>query len=147
MAATKPLTIALPTDLLRETKRVASVEATTPAKLVEIALRQYLTSHRWQRLRQWGAETAKRLNLKSGARSWSCGWSAIGSCPPCTSQASRRMTPTTGFSSVRWRHKRVSPHLSDSLYLAHPPLHHSRPFVRSPTKSGRESMLLRGDLG
>lgn len=67
MAATKPMTISLPVDLLRETQRVASVEATTPAKLVEVALRQYLTSHRWQRLRQWGSDTAKRLGLKSEA--------------------------------------------------------------------------------
>lgn len=67
MSATKPMTISLPADLLRETQRVASVEATTPAKLVEMALRQYLTSHRWQRLRQWGADTAKRLGLKSEA--------------------------------------------------------------------------------
>lgn len=67
MAATKPMTISLPADLLRETQRVASVEATTPAKLVEVALRQYLTSHRWQRLRQWGSDTAKRLGLKSEA--------------------------------------------------------------------------------
>ena len=67
MAATKPMTISLPADLLRETQRVASVEATTPAKLVEVALRQYLTSRRWQRLRQWGTDTAKRLGLKSEA--------------------------------------------------------------------------------
>ncbi|MCS6304818.1 MAG: CopG family transcriptional regulator [Nitrospira sp.] len=67
MAATKPMTISLPADLLRETQRLASVEATTPAKLVELALRQYLTSRRWQRLRQWGADTAKRLGLKSEA--------------------------------------------------------------------------------
>lgn len=67
MAATKPMTISLSADLLRETQRVATVEATTPAKLVEVALRQYLTSHRWQRLRQWGSDTAKRLELKSEA--------------------------------------------------------------------------------
>ena len=67
MATTKPMTITLPADLLREAQRVASVEATTPAKLVELALRQYLTSHRWQHLRQWGADTAKRLGLKSEA--------------------------------------------------------------------------------
>lgn len=65
--ATKPMTISLPPDLLREAQRVANVEATTPAKLVEAALRQYLTSHRWQRLRQWGTDTAKRLGLRSEA--------------------------------------------------------------------------------
>ena len=67
MAATKPLTVTLPADLLRETMRFASAEATTPNKLIEQALRQYLTSHRWQRLRQWGTETAKQLGLKTEA--------------------------------------------------------------------------------
>ena len=67
MAATKPLTISLPANLLRETVRLASAEATTPNKLIEAALRQYLTSHRWQRLRQWGADTAKQLGLKNEA--------------------------------------------------------------------------------
>jgi metal-responsive CopG/Arc/MetJ family transcriptional regulator len=67
MAATKPLTVTLPADLLRETMRFANAEATTPNKLIEDALRQYLTSHRWQRLRQWGSETAKQLGLKTEA--------------------------------------------------------------------------------
>lgn len=67
MATPKPLTIVLPNDLVRETKRAASAESTTPAKLVEAALRQYLTSRRWQRLRGWGAETAKRLGIKTEA--------------------------------------------------------------------------------
>jgi hypothetical protein len=39
MAATKPMTITLPADLLRETVRFASAEATTPNKLIEEALR------------------------------------------------------------------------------------------------------------
>ena len=67
MAATKPLTITLPANLLREAVRFASAEATTPNKVFEAALRQYLTSHRWQRLRQWGADTAKQLGLKNEA--------------------------------------------------------------------------------
>jgi metal-responsive CopG/Arc/MetJ family transcriptional regulator len=67
MAATKPMTIMLPADLLRETVRFASAEATTPNKLIEEALRQYLMSHRWQRLRQWGTDTAKQLGLKNEA--------------------------------------------------------------------------------
>lgn len=67
MATTKPMTISLPADLLRETVRFASAESTTPNKLIEDALRQYLTSHRWQRLRQWGTATAKQLGLKTEA--------------------------------------------------------------------------------
>lgn len=67
MPATKPLTVTLPANLLRETLRFASAETTTPNMLVETALRQYLTSHRWQRLRQWGTDTAKQLGLKNEA--------------------------------------------------------------------------------
>lgn len=67
MAATKAMTISLPADLLRETERLASVEAKTTAKLIEEALRQYVTSRRWQQLRQLGTETAKRLGLKTEA--------------------------------------------------------------------------------
>ncbi len=53
------------TDLLRETQRVARVEARTRSELIRDALRQYLASRGWQRLRQWGTETAKRLGLKT----------------------------------------------------------------------------------
>jgi len=67
MRTTKPITISLPTDLLRETQRVAREEARTRSELIRDALRQYLASRRWQRLRKWGAETAERLGLKSEA--------------------------------------------------------------------------------
>ncbi|MBI1892498.1 MAG: ribbon-helix-helix protein, CopG family [Candidatus Rokubacteria bacterium] len=65
MRSTKPITISLPADLLREAERVAREEARTRSELIRDALRQYLTSRRWQRLRQWGTETAARLGLKS----------------------------------------------------------------------------------
>jgi CopG family transcriptional regulator/antitoxin EndoAI len=67
MRTTTPITISLPTDLLRETQRAAKEEARTRSDLIREALRQYLASRRWQRLRQWGAETAQRLGLKSEA--------------------------------------------------------------------------------
>ena len=67
MRTTKPITISLPTDLLRETQRVAKEETRTRSELIRDALRQYLASRRWQRLRQWGAETADRLGLKAEA--------------------------------------------------------------------------------
>jgi CopG family transcriptional regulator/antitoxin EndoAI len=67
MRTTKPITISLPTDLLREAQRVAREEARTRSELIRDALRQYLASRRWQRLRKWGAETAERLGLKSEA--------------------------------------------------------------------------------
>src|SRR3990172_2242486 len=67
MRTTKPITVSLPRDLLREAQRAAREEARTRSELIREALRQYLTSRRWQRLRQWGAETAERLGLKSEA--------------------------------------------------------------------------------
>lgn len=67
MRTTKPITVSLPADLLRETQRVAREEARTRSELIRDALRQYLASRRWQRLRQWSAETAERLGLKSEA--------------------------------------------------------------------------------
>lgn len=67
MRTTKPITVSLPSDLLRETQRVAQEETRTRSELIRDALRQYLASRRWQRLRQWGAETAERLGLKTEA--------------------------------------------------------------------------------
>jgi metal-responsive CopG/Arc/MetJ family transcriptional regulator len=67
MRTTKPITISLPEDLLREAQRAAKEEARTRSELVRDALQQYLASRRWRRLRQWGAETARRLGLKSEA--------------------------------------------------------------------------------
>ncbi len=67
MRTTKPITVSLPTDLLRETQRVAREEARTRSELIRNTLMQYLASRRWQRLRQWGDETAERLGLKTEA--------------------------------------------------------------------------------
>ncbi|MBI5410704.1 MAG: ribbon-helix-helix protein, CopG family [Nitrospirae bacterium] len=67
MRSTKPITVLLPTSLLRETERVARAETRTRSELVRDALSQYLASRRWRRLRQWGTETAERLGLKSEA--------------------------------------------------------------------------------
>jgi CopG family transcriptional regulator/antitoxin EndoAI len=67
MRTTKPITISLPLDLLQETQRLAREESRTRTDLIRDALRQYLASRRWQRLRQWGAETAERLGLKTEA--------------------------------------------------------------------------------
>jgi len=67
MRTTKPITISLPADLVRETQRVAREESRTRSDLIRDALQQYLASRRWRRLRQWGAETAERLGLKTEA--------------------------------------------------------------------------------
>lgn len=65
MRTTRPITVSLPADLLRDAERVAREEARSRSELIREALRQYLVSRRWQRLRQWGAESAKRLGLET----------------------------------------------------------------------------------
>ena len=67
MRTTKPITVSLPLDLLQEMQRVALEEARTRPDLIWDALRQYLASRRWQRLREWGGETSERLSLKTEA--------------------------------------------------------------------------------
>ena len=67
MRTTRPITVSLPFDLLEEAQRAAREEARTRTDLIRDALRQYLASRRWQRLRAWGTETADRLGLKTEA--------------------------------------------------------------------------------
>jgi len=69
MRTTKPITVSLPADLVRETQRVAREESRTRSDLIRDALQQYLTSRRWRRLRQWGAETADRPRAQDRGRS------------------------------------------------------------------------------
>lgn len=65
MRTTKPITVSLPTDLLQEAQRAAREDSRSRSELIRDALRQYLASRRWQRLRRWGAETAERLGLRT----------------------------------------------------------------------------------
>ena len=65
MRTTKPITISLPTTILHETERIAKEEVRTRTDVIREALNQYVASRRWQRLRQWGAQTAERLQLKT----------------------------------------------------------------------------------
>ncbi|MBI2371433.1 MAG: ribbon-helix-helix protein, CopG family [Deltaproteobacteria bacterium] len=67
MRTTRSITVRLPVGLLRETQRMAREEGRTRSGLIREALRQYLASRRWQRLRRWGAETVARLGLKNEA--------------------------------------------------------------------------------
>lgn len=65
MRTTKPITISLPTNILRETERIAKEEVRTRTDVIRDALNQYVASRRWRRLREWGAQTAERLELKT----------------------------------------------------------------------------------
>ena len=65
MRTTKPITISLLTNILRETERIAKEEVRTRTDVIRDALNEYVASRRWRRLRQWGAQTAERLELKT----------------------------------------------------------------------------------
>jgi metal-responsive CopG/Arc/MetJ family transcriptional regulator len=67
MRTTQPITVSLPPELLQETQRLAEAESRTRTDVIREALQEYLASRRWQRLRQWGTETAERLGLKTEA--------------------------------------------------------------------------------
>jgi CopG family transcriptional regulator/antitoxin EndoAI len=65
MRATKAIEVSLPAELLRETERAAREETRSRSEVIREALRQYLVSRRWRRLRRWGSDTAERLGLRS----------------------------------------------------------------------------------
>ena len=65
MRAAKVIMISIPAALLDKNQRLARQEDRSRGELIREALRQYLASRRWQRLRRWGAETADRLRLES----------------------------------------------------------------------------------
>jgi Arc/MetJ-type ribon-helix-helix transcriptional regulator len=48
MRTTKPITVSLPADLVRETQRGAKEESRTRSDLIRDALQQYLASRRWR---------------------------------------------------------------------------------------------------
>ena len=67
MRNSKAITISLPVDLVAETQRVAKEEARTRSDILREALKEYLASRRWRRLREWGTAAAERLGLHSEA--------------------------------------------------------------------------------
>lgn len=62
---TKLVTISLPPDLLRKAEQAAQEEQRTKSELLREALRTYLASRHWSRIREWGDHTAKEFSIKS----------------------------------------------------------------------------------
>lgn len=65
---TKTLTVSLPPQLFEEIEKLANEEQKTKSELFREMVRiyeDYLNEKRWRRLRQYGKETAKRLNITS----------------------------------------------------------------------------------
>ena len=63
--STKIVNLSLPLRIYQEVEALARLLEVSKSKLLRDALRQYVASERrWQRLRQWGDETAERLDIK-----------------------------------------------------------------------------------
>lgn len=61
---TKIWNISLPPDMAEEAEIVAKKEARTKSELVREALRQYLWSSRWNRLRAYGQDKARKSGIE-----------------------------------------------------------------------------------
>jgi metal-responsive CopG/Arc/MetJ family transcriptional regulator len=62
--STKILNISLSKELYEKIEDVALQENRTKSELVREAFRQYSANRNWSRIRQWGDETARKLQIK-----------------------------------------------------------------------------------
>ena len=61
---TKILNISLSKELYEKIEDTALKENRTKSELVREAFRQYSANRNWARIRQWGDETARKLQIK-----------------------------------------------------------------------------------
>ena len=61
---TKILNISLSKELYEKIEDIASQENRTKSELVREAFRQYSASRNWSKIRQWGDETARKLQIR-----------------------------------------------------------------------------------
>ncbi len=64
MRATKVVTVSLPPGLLKDTERLAKEEGRTRSELFREALREYIATRRWRRIRRWGEAAARRMAVR-----------------------------------------------------------------------------------
>jgi len=62
--STKILNISLSKELYEKIEDVALQENRTKSELIREAFRQYSANRNWSRIRQWGDETARRMQIK-----------------------------------------------------------------------------------
>ena len=62
---TRVLNISLPPEMYAEIEKAASAEKRTKSELMREAFRHYQFARRWRLIRQWGEETAVRLDLQT----------------------------------------------------------------------------------
>ncbi len=64
MRATKIVTVSLPPGLLEDTERLAKEEGRTRSELFREALREYIATRRWRRIRRWGEAAARQTAVR-----------------------------------------------------------------------------------
>ncbi len=67
MRATKVVTVSLPPGLLKDMERLTKEEGRTRSELFREALREYIATRRWHRIRRWGEAAARRTAVKDEA--------------------------------------------------------------------------------
>lgn len=65
---TKIVNMSLPFDIYAQVEVLAKQRGVSKSQLLKDSLKQYVASERrWQQIRQWGEETARRLGIKNEA--------------------------------------------------------------------------------
>jgi len=63
---TKIVNFSLQPEVYRQVDELAKQKKTSRSEVLRQALKQYVASERrWQRIREWGEKTAKRLGIKN----------------------------------------------------------------------------------
>jgi CopG family transcriptional regulator / antitoxin EndoAI len=65
MRTTKVITVSLPPNLLKDAERLAREERRTRSELLREALREYIATRRWRRIRRWGEAAARRTGVRN----------------------------------------------------------------------------------
>lgn len=59
------INISVPPEMAKRIRKVAKEENRTQSELLREAFRRYEWIRDWAKIRTWGAETAKKFNIKS----------------------------------------------------------------------------------
>lgn len=59
------LNISMPPDMAKRIKKVAKEEDRTQSELIREAFRIYEFKRDWAKIRTWGKETARKMNIKT----------------------------------------------------------------------------------
>ncbi|MBU4314528.1 MAG: ribbon-helix-helix protein, CopG family [Actinobacteria bacterium] len=63
---TKIVNFSLPPDIYEDVNELAKQTQTSRSQILREALKQYVVSERrWQQIRKWGEETARKLKIKN----------------------------------------------------------------------------------